>query len=182
VPDIGFGEILVIVVLALLVFGPDRLPTVASDAARTLRRARRMAADARKDLVDASGISDDDEIAQTVRDLRELDPRNVMKDSPPDRRGASTKRAGSRPAKPGAARATGAGSPQTGATNPSGADPGEARNGTNNRAHGQAQQAGRADGVGGSARGGEASQAERGAAGAAPKPSVGTTAADPDWT
>jgi Tat protein translocase TatB subunit len=79
VPDIGFGEIVVIVVIALLVFGPDRLPKVAADAARMLRQVRDMAASARKDLVDASGLKDDGEMAQTVRELRDLDPRRAMK-------------------------------------------------------------------------------------------------------
>jgi sec-independent protein translocase protein TatB len=78
VPDIGLGEILVIVVLALLVFGPDRLPKVAADAARMLRQVRRMAASARQDLVDAAGLEDDGEMAQAVRDLRELDPRRAV--------------------------------------------------------------------------------------------------------
>jgi sec-independent protein translocase protein TatB len=78
VPDIGFGEIVVIVVIALLVFGPDRLPKVAADAARLLRQVRVMAASARKDLVDAAGLEDDGEMAQTVRDLRDLDPRRAM--------------------------------------------------------------------------------------------------------
>lgn len=77
-PDIGFGEIVAIVVVALLVFGPDRLPKVAADAARTLRQVRQMAASARKDLVDAAGLEDDGEMAQTVRDFRELDPRRAM--------------------------------------------------------------------------------------------------------
>jgi Tat protein translocase TatB subunit len=78
VPDIGLGEIIVIVVIALLVFGPDRLPKVAADAARMLRQVRVMAASARKDLVDAAGLDDDGEMAQTVRDLRDLDPRRAM--------------------------------------------------------------------------------------------------------
>ncbi len=77
-PDIGFGEIVAIVVIALLVFGPDRLPKVAADAARMLRQVRQMAASARKDLVDAAGLEDDGEMAQTVRDLRDLDPRRAM--------------------------------------------------------------------------------------------------------
>jgi sec-independent protein translocase protein TatB len=78
VPDIGFGEIIMIVVVALLVFGPDRLPKVAADAARTLRQVRQMAASARKDLVDAAGIEQDEELSQAVRDLRDLDPRRAM--------------------------------------------------------------------------------------------------------
>ncbi len=77
-PDIGFGEIVAIVVVALLVFGPDRLPKVAADAARTLRQVRQMAASARKDLVDAAGLEDDGEMAQAVRDIRDLDPRRAM--------------------------------------------------------------------------------------------------------
>ncbi len=77
-PDIGLGEIIVIVVLALLVFGPDRLPKVAADAARLLRQVRQMAASARQDLVDAAGLEDDEEMAQTVKDLRDLDPRRAM--------------------------------------------------------------------------------------------------------
>ena len=77
-PDIGLGEIIVIVVVALLVFGPDRLPKVAADAARMLRQVRLMAASARKDLVDAAGLEDDGEMSQTIRDLRDLDPRGAM--------------------------------------------------------------------------------------------------------
>ncbi len=77
-PDIGFGEIITIVVIALLVFGPDRLPKVAADAGRMLRQVRQMAANARADLVDAAGLEDDPELSQTVRDLRDLDPRRGL--------------------------------------------------------------------------------------------------------
>ena len=95
-PDIGLGEILVIVVLALLVFGPDRLPRMAADAARMLRQLRLMAASARRDLVDAAGLEDDAQMAQTVRDLRELDPRRAMQgmltDDPPPARAQAAQR------------------------------------------------------------------------------------------
>lgn len=77
-PDIGFGEVVVIIVIALLVFGPDRLPKMAADAARTLRQVRQLAASARKDLVDAAGLEGDGEMAQTMKDLRDLDPRRAM--------------------------------------------------------------------------------------------------------
>ena len=106
-PDIGFGEILVIVVLALLVFGPDRLPKVAADAARTLRQVRQMAASARKDLVDASGLEDDGEMAQTVRDIRDLDPRRAMKDVLTDDPFAPSRDGGSKAAAAGAPAAAG---------------------------------------------------------------------------
>jgi len=98
VPDIGLGEIIVIVVVALLVFGPDRLPKVAADAARMLRQVRVMAASARKDLVDAAGLEDDAEMSQTLRDLRDLDPRRAMQgalsDDPPPTGPASVERPG----------------------------------------------------------------------------------------
>ena len=106
-PDIGFGEILVIVVLALLVFGPDRLPKVAADAARTLRQVRQMAASARKDLVDASGLEDDGEMAQAVRDIRDLDPRRAMKDVLTDDPFAPSRDGGSKAAAAGASAAAG---------------------------------------------------------------------------
>ncbi|HEX6887223.1 MAG TPA: Sec-independent protein translocase protein TatB [Candidatus Nanopelagicales bacterium] len=76
--DIGWGELLLIAVLALLVFGPEKLPKVAADAARTLRQVRRMATEARRDLADAAGLQEDQELAATMRDLRSLDPRRVL--------------------------------------------------------------------------------------------------------
>jgi sec-independent protein translocase protein TatB len=38
--SLGWGEILVLMVLALFVFGPDRLPGMAADAGRSLRKLR----------------------------------------------------------------------------------------------------------------------------------------------
>lgn len=38
--SVGWGEILVVLVVALFVFGPDRLPGVAAEAGRGLRRLR----------------------------------------------------------------------------------------------------------------------------------------------
>src|SRR5262249_54089268 len=45
--SLGWGEILMLGVIALFVFGPDKLPKVARDAARMLRRLRGMANGAR---------------------------------------------------------------------------------------------------------------------------------------
>jgi sec-independent protein translocase protein TatB len=95
--DIGLGEVIVIAILALLVFGPDRLPKVASDAARTLRQVRQMATAARKDLSDAAGLQDDDELVQAVREIRELDPRRALRglgDDPAPSTGAGRSAAG----------------------------------------------------------------------------------------
>ena len=48
--DIGAAEMLVLLVLAVFIFGPDRLPDLARQAAGMLRTVRRMAANARADL------------------------------------------------------------------------------------------------------------------------------------
>jgi sec-independent protein translocase protein TatB len=47
---LGWPEILALVVIALLVFGPDKLPGAAQQAGRTLRQLRQMANNARSDL------------------------------------------------------------------------------------------------------------------------------------
>ena len=38
--NLGWGEIVVLLVLALFVFGPERLPSLAADAGRGLRKVR----------------------------------------------------------------------------------------------------------------------------------------------
>lgn len=47
---LGWPEALALVVIALLVFGPEKLPQAASQAGRTLRQLRRMANSAKADL------------------------------------------------------------------------------------------------------------------------------------
>jgi sec-independent protein translocase protein TatB len=74
--DIGIGEILLLAIVGLLVFGPDRLPRAAADAGKWIRTIREMAAGARKDLADSAGI-DFTETLDSVRELRDLHPRNL---------------------------------------------------------------------------------------------------------
>ena len=47
---LGWLEIVALVVIALLVFGPEKLPQAASQAGKTLRNLRKMANNARDDL------------------------------------------------------------------------------------------------------------------------------------
>ncbi|MER6579368.1 sec-independent translocase [Nonomuraea sp. NPDC001023] len=47
---LGWMEVGALIVIALLVFGPDKLPQAASQAGKTLRNLRRMANNARDDL------------------------------------------------------------------------------------------------------------------------------------
>lgn len=176
-PDIGFGEIIVIIVIALLVFGPDRLPKMAADTARTLRQVRQMAASARKDLVDAAGLEGDGEMAQTMNDLRDLDPRQAMNgvltDDPAAGGSAAAGRAGRKPRS------------SAGTTAPS------ASGKTASQASGQAAAAGAAPAAGAAAASGAAaaagadSNAASGAGDAAAPvapPVIVPAEVDPDWT
>jgi sec-independent protein translocase protein TatB len=47
---LGWWEITALVVIALLVFGPEKLPQAAAQAGKSLRSLRRMATNAREDL------------------------------------------------------------------------------------------------------------------------------------
>ncbi len=71
----GIGEILMIAVVGLVVFGPDRLPKVALQAAQFLRTLREQANAAKDSLVQAAEIDE-----QTLRDIRDLDPRRALRD------------------------------------------------------------------------------------------------------
>lgn len=50
--DVGWGEILVILVVAVIVFGPDKLPKLASDLAKGIRMVRNWAQKAKSELED----------------------------------------------------------------------------------------------------------------------------------
>src|ERR1700685_3012751 len=53
--DLDFSKILVLGVVALLVFGPERLPGLAAQAGRALRELRRMAEGAKSELQENLG-------------------------------------------------------------------------------------------------------------------------------
>jgi sec-independent protein translocase protein TatB len=53
--DLNFTKILVLAVVAIIVFGPDQLPKLASQAGRTLRELRRMADGATRELREGLG-------------------------------------------------------------------------------------------------------------------------------
>ena len=49
-PSLGFGEILIILVLALVIFGPRRLPEMGRTIGRSMRELRRATSDIRTEL------------------------------------------------------------------------------------------------------------------------------------
>lgn len=71
--DIGLMEVVVIAFVAMLAFGPERLPDLAKQAAVMVRRARRMANSARDEIRSELGPEYAD------LELRDLDPRNVVR-------------------------------------------------------------------------------------------------------
>ncbi|MEU6840761.1 sec-independent translocase [Streptomyces sp. NPDC046716] len=48
--DIGLPEVIALVVLAVLIFGPDKLPQVIQDVARTIRKIRDFSDSAKQDI------------------------------------------------------------------------------------------------------------------------------------
>ena len=56
-PSIGFGEIVVILLIALIVFGPNRLPEIGRTIGKSLREFRRTASDLRAEI--ESDLDDD---------------------------------------------------------------------------------------------------------------------------
>jgi sec-independent protein translocase protein TatB len=71
--DLSMWKLMVLGVIALVVFGPDRLPQLAKDAGRTLRQLREMAQTARTELKS--------ELGDTVGefDFSDLNPRTFVR-------------------------------------------------------------------------------------------------------
>jgi sec-independent protein translocase protein TatB len=70
--DVGPAEFLVLAIVAIFIFGPDRLPDVARQAGRLLRSARQILTAARAQLSDELGP----EFANL--DLRDMTPRALV--------------------------------------------------------------------------------------------------------
>jgi sec-independent protein translocase protein TatB len=73
--DIGVMEILVIAIVAIVVFGPERLPDFARQLGRFVRTVRQMADNAKADLQREMG----DDFTSLRDELKGLDPREMVK-------------------------------------------------------------------------------------------------------
>jgi len=71
--DLSIGKLLVLALIALVLFGPDQLPRMASQAGRALRDLRRMAEGARADLREGLGP----EFSEF--DIADLNPKNFVR-------------------------------------------------------------------------------------------------------
>ncbi|HSS68088.1 MAG TPA: sec-independent translocase [Nocardioidaceae bacterium] len=92
---IGFPEFAVLAIIALLVFGPDKLPDVARQAGRMVRTLRDLAQTARSQVAD--------ELGEEFRDLdlRDLNPRTLVQKHLLDDIEADEQKPGHRPLKDG---------------------------------------------------------------------------------
>mgnify|MGYP001166046230 CR=1 FL=1 len=80
--DVGFSELVVIFVLALLVLGPERLPRVASQIGQWAGKARRMAAEFQGQFNEAMREAEMADIKKQFDDVssaaRDLSPTNLL--------------------------------------------------------------------------------------------------------
>lgn len=72
--NIGWGEFLILIVAALLILGPERLPSAAAWLGRTVRQVRDYANGARDQLRSELG-PEFDELRAPLEDLRGFNPR-----------------------------------------------------------------------------------------------------------
>jgi sec-independent protein translocase protein TatB len=96
--SIGWGEIVVLGLAALFIFGPDRLPGLAKDAATGLKKVREAITGVRGQLNDSLG--DDFDHLRDL-DLRQYHPKTFIRqqlldddEAPAARRGSATGTAG----------------------------------------------------------------------------------------
>jgi sec-independent protein translocase protein TatB len=92
---IGVPEFAVLAIIALLVFGPDKLPDVARQAGRMVRQLRDLANTARNQVAD--------ELGEEFRDidLRDLNPRTLVQKHILDDIDSEEEKPGHRPLKSG---------------------------------------------------------------------------------
>ncbi len=74
--NIGWGEIIIIAVVALFIFGPERLPHVAKEAADGLKKARRALTGVREQVNESLG---DDLAHLRDIDIRQYHPKTFIR-------------------------------------------------------------------------------------------------------
>ncbi|MDP4015229.1 MAG: twin-arginine translocase TatA/TatE family subunit [Candidatus Nanopelagicales bacterium] len=84
--DVGWGELLILGVFALLIFGPDKLPKAAAEAGRYVRKLRTVAQGVQQDLAvggvdlrdikkELGGLAD---IKRDLTGLTDLHPKRII--------------------------------------------------------------------------------------------------------
>ncbi|NUP74231.1 MAG: Sec-independent protein translocase TatB [Sinomonas sp.] len=76
----GMNELFILLVIALLVIGPKRLPEYTQKLTNIVRELRRMASGARDQLKEETGV-DLNEVDWRKYDPRQYDPRKIIRDA-----------------------------------------------------------------------------------------------------
>jgi sec-independent protein translocase protein TatA len=82
VPSIGFGEILIILVIALIVFGPRRLPEMGKTVGRSLREFRRATSEIRSEIT--ADLEDEPPRLTVEERARQIKERRARGQTPPE--------------------------------------------------------------------------------------------------
>jgi sec-independent protein translocase protein TatB len=94
--NLGGGEVLIILILALVILGPSKMPEYAAGLARAVRNLRDMAEGAKSQIREEMGPAFDD-VDWHQLDPRQYDPRRIVREAlatPSDRTGTTASRAG----------------------------------------------------------------------------------------
>ena len=78
--DIGWSELVIIGVVALVVVGPKELPSLLRTTGQWVGKARRMAADFQGQINEAIREAELDDVKKSVEDLRSLSPTKLITD------------------------------------------------------------------------------------------------------
>lgn len=78
--DINGGEFIILIVVALVVLGPERLPQYAAQLARLVREARGFAVKAREQVRSEMG-EEFDQVDWQALDPRRYDPRRIVREA-----------------------------------------------------------------------------------------------------
>lgn len=79
--DLGWGEILVIAIVLILVVGPKDLPRVLRTFGRSMTKLRSMAGEFRSQFDEALKEAELDDVRKTVNDARKLNPARELRDA-----------------------------------------------------------------------------------------------------
>ncbi len=80
-PDFGWSELLLIAIVLIVVVGPKDLPRVVRGFSKSLGKLRKTAGEFRKQFDDALADAELDDLKSLASDVKELDPRNKIKDA-----------------------------------------------------------------------------------------------------
>lgn len=79
--DIGWSEMLVIVVVLIVVVGPQDLPKVMRMAGRWAAKARQMAAEFQNSIQDMAREADLDDVQREIKNIANTDVKTILKDT-----------------------------------------------------------------------------------------------------